>query len=144
MNDALEMQWKILQTKVPLFPVSSAGTWEWDSVVWTPCSPGLGGTCLRTLRIFMFNVLLELYHELGKTDLKISTEAQNPIRPPPPYTLYSTVYTCTGYTVYGTGTYSHREGGGGNESWSREKGRGATVHKAGSKNTNMIDNISRI
>ncbi len=38
----------------------------------------------------------------------------------PPYTLY----TCIQYT------FSHREGG---ESWTREKVRGPTVHKAGSK-----------
>jgi hypothetical protein len=39
---------------------------------------------------------------------------------PPPYTLY----ICIQYTNW------HREGGG---SWTREKRRGATVHKAGSK-----------
>jgi hypothetical protein len=50
-------------------------------------------------------------------------EAQNPIQRPPPYTLYIYVYT-----VY---TYSHREGVG--EELTREKVRGATVHKAGSK-----------
>ncbi len=49
------------------------------------------------------------------------SEAQNPI-PPPPYTLY----TCIQYT------YSHREGGR-EESWTREKVRGARVHKARSK-----------
>ncbi len=46
------------------------------------------------------------------------SEAQNPI-PRTPYTLY----TCIQYT------YSHREGG----SWTRDKVRGATVHKALSK-----------
>ncbi len=50
------------------------------------------------------------------------SEAQNPI--PQPCILY----TCIQYT------YSHREGGWG-WSWTREKVRGATVHKAGSKIT---------
>ncbi len=49
------------------------------------------------------------------------SEAQNPIPPP----LHTVVYTCIQYN------YSHREEGRG-ESWTREKVRGATVHKAGS------------
>ncbi len=54
------------------------------------------------------------------------SEAQNPVPPPPPpYKLYTG--TCIQFT------YSHREGGRGGESWTREKGREATVHKAGSK-----------
>ncbi len=43
--------------------------------------------------------------------------------PPPPYTLYIT------FIRY---AYSHREGGRG-ESWTREKIRGVTIHRAGSK-----------
>ncbi len=46
---------------------------------------------------------------------------------PPPLTHYS--------------TYSHREGGEGEEELTRLKDRGAIVHKAGRK-TNMIDCIS--
>jgi hypothetical protein len=61
-------------------------------------------TCQGSLRqVFIFFLIVYL------------SEAQNPINV---YTLY---------------TYSHREGGRGGESLTREKVRGATVHKAGSK-----------
>ncbi len=48
-------------------------------------------------------------------------EAQNAIPPPPLHIVYSILIQ-----------YSHREGGDGRES-NREKVRGATVYKAGSK-----------
>ncbi len=58
-----------------------------------------------------------------------------PMAPRPP--LLHTVYVCIGYLF----TQGRKEGGGG-ERWTREKVRGATVHKAGSRNTNMTDCIS--
>ncbi len=48
----------------------------------------------------------------------------------PPHTIYV-------YTVY---LFTHGRG----ESWTREKVREATVHKVGSKNTNMTDCISSL
>jgi hypothetical protein len=51
----------------------------------------------------------------------ICLRPRTPYPPSPPYTLY---------VQY---TYSHREGGRRGESWTREKVREATVHKAGSK-----------
>ncbi len=65
------------------------------------------------------------------------SEAQNPV-PPPPLTHCIRMY---GYAPY---TYSLREGGGRGESWTREKVRGATVHKAGSKIPTWIDCISSL
>ncbi len=54
----------------------------------------------------------------------LSVWGPEPHTSPPP--LHTVLYTVIKYT------YSHREGGRG-ESWTREKVRGATVHKAGSK-----------
>jgi hypothetical protein len=56
------------------------------------------------------------------------------LRPRTPYTAYTpiplpyTMYTCKQYSTY----FLHREGGRRGD-WTREKVRGATVHKAGSK-----------
>jgi hypothetical protein len=55
----------------------------------------------------------------------LSVWGPEPHTPPNPYTLY----TCIQYTY---SAYSHTEGGGG-KSWTKDKVRGATVHKAGSK-----------
>ncbi len=52
----------------------------------------------------------------------------------PPMTPYFPPYTLYGYTYM----YSHRAVIGGGE-LTREKVRGAIVHKGGSKNTNMTD-----
>ncbi len=61
------------------------------------------------------------------------------LRPRTPYPpSYHTVY------VYEAYLFTQGMGGGGGGRWNREKVRGATVHRARSKNTNMIDCISSL
>ncbi len=84
----------------------------------------------RKIRIIEGNAKCHLNKSTCKMDFAAGiylSEAQNPI-----HLLPYILFTCTEYsTVYCT--YSHRKGGRMWESETREKVRGSTVHKAGSK-----------